>query len=196
MPESMIKDRPEDPKWILPFAVYYAGRGRLGRAATGDGSAASSFSSPPDPCAARAACGVRRRSGRRRGRGPMPTPGLPIRASGSSRLADSCPGPSSPSRFLPIGARFVQFRAPIRDLGRVSGCRRRRRRGVLGDCVDGYARIRGEGREGYGGTLDCWPDSSISCCPRSIFLRSFRVQREPSTNLVSWCSKIDCYEVS
>ena len=37
MPESMIKDRPEDPKRIVPFAVYYAGRGRLGRAATGDG---------------------------------------------------------------------------------------------------------------------------------------------------------------
>ena len=27
MPESMIKDWPEDPKWIVPFAVYYAGRG-------------------------------------------------------------------------------------------------------------------------------------------------------------------------
>ena len=30
-------DRPENPKRIVPFAVYYAGRGRLGRAATGDG---------------------------------------------------------------------------------------------------------------------------------------------------------------
>ena len=57
MPESMIKDRPEDPKRIVPFAVYYAGRGRLGRAATGDGRILNG--------SLRYACGVRRRPSRR-----------------------------------------------------------------------------------------------------------------------------------
>ena len=57
MPESMIKDRPEDPKRIVPFAVYYAGRGRLGRAATGDGRILNG--------SLRCACGMRRQEEKR-----------------------------------------------------------------------------------------------------------------------------------